>query len=103
MHEAIILSLLSQPATGEQNQQELKIKLAALLNELIQHDFHALVQLLYRVDVPEKQVKQLLQQQPGTDAGILLATLLLKRQEEKEALRQQCSNNDAHIAEDDRW
>jgi hypothetical protein len=103
MHEAMILSLLTQTPSDEQGQQERKTKLASLLNELILHDFHALVQLLYRVDVSEKQVKQLLQQQPGTDAGLLLASLLIERQEDKAALRQQFKTDDTHIADEDRW
>ena len=78
-------------------------KLAAYLNHLAAHDVEALVQVLYRVDVPEKEVRQLLQQQPGTDAGLLLAGLLLKRHGEKKALRDQLRRNDNDIPEEERW
>lgn len=78
-------------------------QLAALLNELILHDFEGLIYLLYRVDVPENEVRNILQQQPQTDAGQLLATLLLQRQEAKEKSRQQLRTNDQDIAPEDRW
>ena len=74
-----IISLLNTtPASHEAEEQQLQ-QLAELLNDLVLHHFDVLVQLLYRVDVPEQEVKKLLQQQPKQDAGLLLATLLLKR------------------------
>lgn len=76
-------SLIVQPTKN-------KARLALLLNDMILHDFESLVQLLYRVDVPENRLKQLLQQ-PHTDAGLLLANLLIERQEQKMALRKQFS------------
>lgn len=57
--------------------------LSKYLNHLLLHDFGALVQLLYRIDVSEARVKDVLQQNPTTDAGDLLADLLIQRQEEK--------------------
>jgi hypothetical protein len=63
--------------------EPLKAKLASYLNNLVRNDFAALVQLLYRVDVPEATVKTTLRQNPGVNAGELLANLLLTRMEEK--------------------
>lgn len=77
--------------------------LAGLLNQLIIQDFESLVQLLYRVDVPEKKVRQLLRQQPGTDAGLLLAELLIARQREKAATRKRFKTGDGDIPAEDRW
>ena len=65
----------------------LKQQLAVYLNDLLLHDFHSLVQLLYRVDVPEKKIKAVLQEHPTEDAGNLLAGLLIQRQAEKQATR----------------
>lgn len=78
-------------------------RLAAVLNHLVEHDFESLVQLLYRVDVPEKAVRQLLQQEPTRDAGLLLATLLLDRQAAKDATRNQFRQSGDDIPEEDRW
>ena len=41
--------------------EELRNQLIAFLNDLINKDFNALVQLMYRIDVNEKKIKQLLQ------------------------------------------
>ncbi|WP_132052146.1 hypothetical protein [Pseudocnuella soli] len=77
-------------------------RMGLVLNELILHDFNRLVQLLYRVDVSEKMVKELLQQHPEANAGLLLARLLLQRQQQKLASRNQF-RNDAHIPDEERW
>lgn len=78
-------------------------RLAALLNELILHDFEGLIYLLYRVDVPEWEVRTMLQQEPKADAGKLLAGLLLQRQAAKELTRKHLRQNDEYIPEDERW
>ena len=80
----------------------LKTQLAAYLNELVLHDFRALVQLLYRVDVPEKKVKAVLKENPNEDAGNLLADLLINRQLEKQATRNSFRSQ-ADAPEEERW
>lgn len=68
-----------------------RAKLAIHINELILHRFDHLVQLLYRMDVSEKKLKQLLQDHPGTDAGHLIAGLVLDREQQKMNSRRQFS------------
>ena len=102
LHETEILSFITKANQSGDMQPEM-MRLAALLNEMILHDFEALLQLLYRVDVPEQKVKQLLRQQPETDAGLLLAGMLIKRQQEKEVLRQKFQSDNTGIADEDRW
>ncbi len=80
-----------------------KIELARLLNDMILHRFDLLIALLYKVDVPEQEVKRLLRQQPSLDAGMLLAELLLHRQQEKEMVRKKPASDTGTIAEEDRW
>ncbi len=75
------------------SQDALRDALAAGINEMILHRFDRLVQLLYRMDVPEKKLKQLLQDQPGTDAGQLIAALVLEREQQKIATRRQFSQH----------
>jgi hypothetical protein len=36
---------------------EMRAQLILLINELINKDFHSLIQLLYRVDVSEKKIR----------------------------------------------
>ena len=66
-----------------EEKESIRKKLAVSLNNLLLHDFAVLVHVLYRVDVPEATVKTALQQNPGVNAGELLADLLLARMEEK--------------------
>ena len=68
--------------------EEEKKALASYLNHLLLHDFAALVQVLYRVDVTEKKVKTALNENPQADAGDLLAELLVQRQKEKAVAKQ---------------
>lgn len=68
--------------------EEEKRALAAYLAHLLTNDFAALVQTLYRVDVPEQKIRAVLKENPQADAGDLLAELLVQRQKEK-AVRKQ--------------
>jgi len=81
---------------------EMKEHLIFYINHLLLHDFNKLVQILYRVDVDEKRLRELLQQNQETDAAVIIANLLIQRQEEKiktkEAFK---SSND--IPEEEKW
>lgn len=83
---------------------EIHAQLSERMNQLIKSDFEKLVSLLYRIDVSEKKLKSLLQQFPGEDAGNLIATLILERQEQKLKTRKlfsQRDNNDPD--EEEKW
>ena len=62
---------------------ELETLLADKLNELIRTDFNTLVTILYRVDVNEAKLKELLRTSAGEDAGRIMARLIIERQEQK--------------------
>lgn len=53
--------------------------LETIINELIKTDFSKLVQLLYRIDVSEAKLKNILQAHPNEDAGKLIAQIVLER------------------------
>ncbi len=53
--------------------------LETAINELIKNDFSKLVQLLYRIDVSEAKLKNILQAHPNEDAGKLIAQVVLER------------------------
>lgn len=81
---------------------EMREQLVVYVNHLLLHDFNKLVQILYRVDVSEKKLKELLQQSPQTDAAVIIAGLLIERQQEKIKTKESFkTNND--IAEEDKW
>jgi len=54
--------------------------LALHINGLIQYQFNQLVQLLYRLDVDEQQLKTRLKRYEKEDAGSIIAQLIIERQ-----------------------
>lgn len=72
------------------------------INQLIVHDFTALVQILYRLDVSEAKLKMVLSENPKEDAGRLIAALIIERQKKREEVRKQFPAQE-NIPEEDRW
>lgn len=77
--------------------------LAEKINELINNDFQKLVSILYRMDVSEIKLNHLLKENPRTDAGPIIADLMIERQAEKIKSRQQFSKRDENISDDEKW
>ena len=77
---------------------ELRLRLQQEINELITNNFHQLVSILYRIDVNERKLKFLLQENVGEDAAVIIADLIIERQLQKiksrEAFRQNWSDED---------
>ncbi len=88
--------------TSFDKKEEIKQQLRDCVNFLLLHDFARLVQTLYRADVNEARLKQLLLEHPQTDAAVLIADLLLERQEQKRKTKSSFPYNDT-IAEDEKW
>ena len=82
---------------------ELLTQLAAHINHLIKEDFEKLVGYLYRIDVNEQNLKQLLKQYPDEDAGNIIASLIIERQQQKIKSRQQFSQRDNNFNEEEKW
>jgi hypothetical protein len=100
-----VLPVLDELNTSlpDEQRQTLMQTLAAYLNGLLLHDFPALVQLLYKVDVPEKMLKDVLLDNPGKDAGDLIARLLVERQRQKIASRQAFRGSAANESGEEKW
>ena len=77
--------------------------LAERINEFINNDFQRLVSILYRMDVSETKLKQLLTNNPGADAGMIIADLMIERQGEKIRSREQFSKRDENISDEEKW
>jgi hypothetical protein len=73
------------------------------INELINSDFQKLVTILYRMDVSEIKLKQLLNENVGTNAAVIIADLMIERQEQKIISRQQFRKKDKNISDDEKW
>ena len=80
-----------------------KQELADKINDLVDTQFQKLVSILYRMDVSETKLKQLLNDNPGTDAGLIIADLMIERQKEKIRTRQQFSKRDENISDEEAW
>lgn len=95
-----LLKLNKQLSTIEK--KEFRDQLIRYINDLLLHDFNKLVQILYRIDVNEKKLKELLMQNTGTDSAIIITDLLIQRQEEKLKSRNLFQSN-KDIPEEDQW
>ena len=82
---------------------EVRKKLWVLINELINKDFQALVQLLYRIDVNEKKIRQYLNEHPHEDAAGVLADLIIERQQQKMDTRKKFKTNPGAGSAEEKW
>lgn len=79
-------------------------ELAEKVNELLLRDFNKLVSILYRMDVNEIKLRQLLKDNPDVDAGHLIAEMMIERNLQKIKSRQQSnSQRDNNIDENEKW
>ena len=77
--------------------------LAEHINDLIDRNFNKLVNLLYRIDVNESKLRQMLNEN-STDAGRVIAGLIVERQLQKIASRESFRNSDENgIDEKEKW
>ena len=76
--------------------------LASRINELISTNFEKLVQILYRLDISEKKLKEMLKTSPEENAGSIIAILIWDRQMEKITLRKKFRHSE-DIPEEDKW
>ncbi|NCU04195.1 MAG: hypothetical protein GXC73_09440 [Chitinophagaceae bacterium] len=81
---------------------ELEQKLTTHINHLINTDFEKLIYYLYRIDVNETKMKQLLQEQNGEQAALLIARLIIDRQLQKLQTRQQFRQSNTE-SDEERW
>lgn len=84
-------------------EENVRKRLSALLSELIVNDQHGLYFLLYRIDIPEKKIKLMLQQHPQENAALLLADMIIERQLQKIQLRSQYRQKPDNIPDDEKW
>lgn len=78
---------------------QLQQKLSIFINDLIQNDFRKLVAILYKVDVDENKLKNILKKQAGKDAADIIAGLIIEREIQKIQTRKQSgskNNSDSH-------
>ena len=79
-----------------------RLQLSSYINDLINKDFNALIQLLYRVDVNEQNLKTLLKQHQDVDTSLLIADLIIDRQLQKIATKKYFDER-GKSSSDDSW
>jgi len=85
------------------NHSNLSQALAEKINELINNDFQKLISILYRIDVSESKLQQVLAANRQVDAGSIIADLIIERQKEKIRTREQFSKKDPDISDEEKW
>ena len=83
--------------------EEVKERLATHINHLINHDFEQLVMLLYRVDVNENKLRNLLRENKNDDAGTMIAQLIIERQLQKIKSRKEFPQKKDDNSEEEKW
>ncbi|HEV8284039.1 MAG TPA: hypothetical protein VGQ09_07000 [Chitinophagaceae bacterium] len=72
------------------------------INQLIHSDFLKLVSLLYRLDISEQKLKQLLNEHKGVDAAVIITDLIIERQLQKIKAKESFKP-DSNIPENEKW
>lgn len=86
------------------SRDEIKERLTEYINDLIDHNFNKLVNLLYKIDVSESRLKRLLDETSGNNAGDIIAELIIERQIQKIKSREQFTSGDpGRIDENEKW
>lgn len=88
------------------DEEELKNRLlldqfTAYIRGLILNDFEKLVNLLYRIDVDESKLKQLLSMHKNEDSAKIIAEMIINRQIQKIQFRR--SMQQGRESDEERW
>lgn len=107
MKNAELVRLLNKELASDfaenRSYDEIHDQLADYINHLIKTDFEKMVTYLYRIDVSEQKLKLLLQQFPHEDAGNIIASLIMERQEQKLKSRELFSQQPGDFDEEEKW
>jgi hypothetical protein len=97
-----IIQTISENLLPEPTLTAFKEKLASYINDLINHDFEKLIQLLYRLDVSEQKLKSVLASS-SSNAGFIIAQMIIERQLQKIKTREQYSQQNSNINDEEKW
>ncbi|MEO6905558.1 MAG: hypothetical protein ABI148_04310 [Ginsengibacter sp.] len=86
----------------EKSKEKIREELIHFVNELINKDFNALIQLLYRIDVNEKRIRHYLNENPEKNSASVLVDLMIERQMEKRESRKKF-NKKNDVDDEEKW
>ncbi|CAN5319324.1 hypothetical protein BH09BAC2_BH09BAC2_06580 [soil metagenome] len=103
MHELIVSvnADLSTKFNQALSQNELQEKIAAFINDLITRDFQKLLFILYRLDISEQKLKNMLET-ADQDAGSIISGLIVERELQKIETRKQYRSN-IDLPDEEKW
>ena len=84
------------------NNDHIREQIIALVNTLINKDFHSLLQLLYQIDVSENKIRCCLQNDTDKLSADIIADLIIERQLQKIKSRKAFSKNDT-FSDEEKW
>lgn len=87
---------------SETPSNDIRDQLILFINDLINKDFNALVQLLYRIDIDEKKLKEYLKQNKNEHSALIITELIIDRQLQKIAFKKG-DNKKQKIDPEDSW
>ena len=82
---------------------DFETQLAARINQLVNDDLNKLISILYRLDIDEHALRNLLQDASGNDAGTIIAGMVIQRQIQKNKSRREFRQRDDNIDESEKW
>lgn len=102
MHHSLEQIIFGNQSVEVWQSKEQFEKLVTGINELINTNFPALIQLLYRLDISENKLKENLTNNPGNNSAAIISTMIIERQVEKIISRENIKMNDSENDEE-RW
>ena len=79
-------------------------ELTAQINHLLNNDFQKLIYILYRMDINESKLRRMLRENQGTDAGRIIANLVIEREGQKIKSREESKKNHQDPGDDnEKW
>jgi hypothetical protein len=89
--------------TSRQSFEEKLQALALKINDLLNNDFQKLISLLYRMDINESKLRRLLEENKNTDAGLIIAKMMIEREAQKIKSRKESMKKNNQDSTEEKW
>ena len=89
--------------TSRQSFEEKLQALAVKINDLLNNDFQKLISLLYRMDINESKLRRLLEENKNTDAGLIIAKMIIEREAQKIKSRKESMKKNDQDSTEEKW
>jgi hypothetical protein len=83
--------------------EQLQDQLSVHINHLIETSFEALITLLYKIDVSEQKLKDVLRNNPAKNAGDIIASLIIERQLQKINFKKKFTGKSSSGSNEEKW